>query len=94
MKEKMTFKIMNEKGEEVACEGLFTFEAEETKKNYLVYTDHTKDEEGNYKVYAAIYNPEKKEGVLEPIESDEELEIVQNVLEEFQKKEAKQGDEL
>ena len=34
--EKMTFKVMNEEGKEVECEVLFTFESEETKKNYIV----------------------------------------------------------
>ena len=41
--EKMTFKVMNEEGKEVECEVLFTFESEETKKNYIVYTDNTND---------------------------------------------------
>ena len=50
--EKMTFKVMNEEGKEVECEVLFTFESEETKKNYIVYTDNTTDDDGNTKVYA------------------------------------------
>ena len=52
--EVMTFKVMNDEGKEVECEVLFTFESEETKKNYIVYTDNTTDEEGNTKVYASI----------------------------------------
>ena len=38
--EKMTFKITNENGIEVEYEVLFTFESDETKKNYIVYTDN------------------------------------------------------
>ena len=45
--ETMTFKVINDEGKEVECEVLFTFESDETKKNYIVYTDNTTDEEGN-----------------------------------------------
>ncbi len=89
----MTFKAINDQGVETDYEGLFSFESDETGKHYLVYTDHTKDEEGNVKVYAAIYDAEQKEGVLQPIESDEELAIVQSILEEYQREESKKGDE-
>ncbi len=81
--EKMLFKVIDESGKEIECEGLFSFESEETNKNYLVYTDNSVDEDGNTRVYAAIYHPDKKEGVLEPIETDAELAIVENVLNEF-----------
>lgn len=47
MEEKMTFKALNKDGVEVECEVLFTFESDETKKNYMVYTDNTTDENGN-----------------------------------------------
>ena len=54
--ERMTFNITNDEGQEVECEVLFTFESDETGKNYMVYTDNTVDEEGNTKVYASVYN--------------------------------------
>ncbi|HPF83691.1 MAG TPA: DUF1292 domain-containing protein [Bacilli bacterium] len=84
MEEKMTFKAINNEGQEVECEVLFTFESEETKKNYMVYTDNTTDEEGNIKVYASIYNPEKPESELIPIESDSEWKIIETILEQIQ----------
>ena len=84
MEEKMTFKAVNEEGKEVECEVLFTFESDETKKNYMVYTDNTKDNEGNIKVYASIYNPEKPESELQPIETDKEWKIIETILEEIQ----------
>ena len=34
---KMTFKIIGDDGKEIECEVLFTFESDETKKNYIVY---------------------------------------------------------
>ena len=57
----MTFKVIDDEGKEIECETLFTFESDETGKNYIVYTDNTTDEEGNTKVYASIYNPDEDE---------------------------------
>ena len=84
MEEKMTFKAVNDEGKEVECEVLFTFESDETKKNYMVYTDNTKDQEGNVKVYASIYDPEKPESELQPIETDKEWKIIDTILKELQ----------
>ena len=82
--EKMTFKVMNEEGKEVECEVLFTFESEETKKNYIVYTDNTTDDDGNTKVYASIYNPNDEKSILYPIESEKGWKIVETILSELQ----------
>lgn len=84
MNERMTFKALNNEGKEVECEVLFTFESEETNKNYMVYTDNTTDSEGNVKVYASIYNPDKPESELIPIESESEWKIIETILEEIQ----------
>lgn len=82
--ETMTFKVLNDEGKEVECEVLFTFESDETKKNYIVYTDNTMDEEGNTKVYASIYNPGEDETKLLPIETDKEWKIIETILDELQ----------
>ena len=81
---KMTFKIMNDDGKEIECEVLFTFESDETKKNYIVYTDNTLDEQGNTKVYASIYNPNEENTNLIPIETDKEWKIIETILDELQ----------
>ena len=52
MEEKMTFKVTNEEGQEIEYEVLFTFDSDETKKSYMVYTDDSKDENGNTRVFA------------------------------------------
>jgi uncharacterized protein YrzB (UPF0473 family) len=80
----MTFKVINDEGKEVECEVLFTFESDETKKNYIVYTDNTIDEEGNTKVYASIYNPNDTESKLLPIETEKEWKIIETILDELQ----------
>ena len=82
--ETMTFKIFNDDGKEVECEVLFTFESDETNKNYLVYTDNTVDEDGNTKVYASIYNPDEDEKKLIPIETEKEWKIIETILDELQ----------
>lgn len=82
--EAMTFKVMNDQGEEVTCEALFTFESDDTGKNYIVYTDNSIDEDGNTKVYASIYDPEKDETKLLPIETDSEWKIIEKILHELQ----------
>ena len=89
--ETMTFKVINDEGKEVECEVLFTFESDETKKNYIVYTDNTLDEEGNTKVYASTYNPDQDETKLLPIETDKEWKIIETILEELQNETANMG---
>ena len=92
---KMTFKIIGDDGREIECEVLFTFESDETKKNYIVYTDNTLDEQGNTKVYASIYTPNEENTNLIPIETEKEWKIIETILEELQQqaKESLQGNE-
>ena len=84
MEEKNTFTIMDEKEKEVTCEVLFTFDSEETKKSYIVYTDNTTDNDGNIRVYASIYNPKSENTELKPIESEREWKIVETILDSIQ----------
>ena len=90
MEKQNKFTIINKEGEEITCEVLFTFESEETQKNYIVYTDNTKDNEGNIKVYASIYNPEKENNELLPIETEREWRVIETILESIQE-ESKKG---
>lgn len=80
LKQENTFTIVNDNGEEIKCEILFTYEDEKTKKNYMAYTDNTLDEEGNTKVYASIFNPEEENPVLLPIETEEEWKLIEGIL--------------
>lgn len=84
MEEKMTFKVTNEEGKEVEYEVLFTFDSDETKKSYMVYTDNSLDEQGNVRVYASVYVPGKQETELSPIETDKEWKIIETILNELQ----------
>ena len=84
MKEKATFTVLDDSGKEVNCEVLFTFDSEETKKSYIVYTDNTTDDEGNVKVYASIFDPKKEKTELIPIETDREWKIIETILDTIQ----------
>ena len=54
MTEDMTFTVVNDEGKEIKCDVLFTFDSDETGKNYIVYTDNTKDENGNLRTMPAV----------------------------------------
>ena len=70
---------------------LFTFDSEETKKSYIVYTDNTTDDEGNTKVYASIFNPNDEKTELTPIETDREWKIIETILETIQEENNKES---
>ena len=80
------FTIINDAGEEVECEILFTFDSDETKKNYIVYTDNTEDEDGSTRVYASIYDPTGEDPSLIPIETEKEWQVIENILASVQEK--------
>lgn len=84
MNEEMTFKMIDENGKEKECEVLFTFESDETHKNYMVYTDNTSDEAGNTRVFASIFDPKNPNSKLLPIETEEEWSIIKTILAEIQ----------
>ena len=91
MKEKNSFTVLDDEGNEVVCEVLFTFDSEETKKSYIVYTDNTTDDEGNTKVYASIFNPNDEKTELIPIETDREWKIIETILETIQEENNKEA---
>lgn len=82
--EKMNFTVIDDNGKEIECEVLFTFESDETNKNYIVYTDNTVDEEGNTKVYASVYEPNEEDLKLTAIESEKEWKVIETILTELQ----------
>ena len=63
---------------------LFTFDSDETGKSYIVYTDNTKDNEGNVQVYASIFNPDDPNTKLEPIETEKEWKVIDTILKTLQ----------
>ena len=88
---KNSFSMIDENGNEIVYDVLFTFESEETHKNYIVYTDNTKDAEGNVEVYASIYDPNDPHSKLEAIETDKEWKVIETILETLQEEVRKQA---
>lgn len=71
--------VKNSEGVETECDVLFTFDSDETNKSYIVYTDNTKDELGNTKVYANTYNDDES-GELKAIETEEEWSTIEQIF--------------
>jgi len=80
MEEKL-FTVIDEDGTEVEYEVVLTFKSEEFKKSYVVYK-LPGDE--NEEVFAAIYDEEDKEGGnLIQVETDEEWDMLDEMLNTF-----------
>ena len=94
MNKENTFKVIDKKGKEVEYEVLFTFESDETKKNYMVYTDNTKDESGNVRVYASVFKPEAEPLELLPVETEREWKIIETILESIEEENKKNNEEV
>ena len=76
------FTVTNKDGKTVKYEILFTFESEDTDKNYIVYTDNEQDKDGMIKTYASIYEEEGKELKLTPITDDKEWNLVEKLIDQ------------
>lgn len=76
-----TLLLTDELGNELVARIILTFESEEFNKSYVVY-QFVDDEEEEY--HAASFDPENDdEGELGQIESDEEWDLIEEVLESF-----------
>jgi uncharacterized protein YrzB (UPF0473 family) len=74
------FIIVDEDGQEVEFEIILTFQDPKTSKNYVVYKEMADTDE----VMAAEYvEKENGTGTLLEIESDEEFDMIQEVLDTF-----------
>ena len=89
MNKENTFKVVDNDGNEIEFEVLFTFESDETKNNYMVYTDNTRDENGNVRVYASVFKPEAEPLELLPVETEREWKIIETILESIEEENKK-----
>ena len=77
--EKNQFTVLNDDGVEKTFDVLFTFDNDETKKSYVIYTDNTVDGNGNVEVYASIYDPKNPHSKLEEIKTEKEWKIIETI---------------
>ena len=90
---KNTFTMIDEDGNEIVYDVLFTFESDETNKSYIAYTDQSKDEKGNVQVYASVYDPENPKSKLEAIETEKEWKVIETILQTLQEEIRNKQDE-
>ncbi|HOW38142.1 MAG TPA: DUF1292 domain-containing protein [Candidatus Izemoplasmatales bacterium] len=73
--------VTDENGKDIECNIILTFDSDEYEKSYVVY-QIVGDESGEY--YAASFNPDDgDEGKLFQVETDEEWDLIEEVLESF-----------
>ncbi|MUV39547.1 UPF0473 protein [Lentibacillus sp. JNUCC-1] len=82
LEEKERIIIPDENGEEHLFEVLFTFDVDETEQSYIAVVPAEQVNEDEVEVYAFRYQEQDEENDLSlfPIESDEEWQIVEEML--------------
>lgn len=77
--------VVDEQGNEVLCEVLFTFDSDEFKKSYVLYFPVGESEEEEIEIHASSFeqNDENAEGELKPIETEEEWDMIEEMLNTF-----------
>jgi len=79
--EEKTFTVIDEEGNEILYEVVLTFKSDETEKSYVIYKLPGEEDD---EVFAAIYDEDVKDGGnLIQIETDEEWDMVEEVLNTF-----------
>lgn len=84
--EEAKFVVKDENGEEKEFYKLFTFDSEETGKSYIAYTDNSTDESGNVIIRANTYDPTGEDLSLQPLTSEKEWKVIENILISTQEK--------
>ncbi|KKK33111.1 hypothetical protein WQ57_24540 [Mesobacillus campisalis] len=79
--------VVDENGNEQLCEVLFTFDSEEFGKSYVLYypIGAEEDEDEEIEIHASAFTPteDNQDGELMPIETDEEWDMIEEMLETF-----------
>lgn len=78
--------IIDENGNEILCEVLFTFNSEEFNKNYVIfYPVGSEEEDGTISVMAASYVEEADGtcGELSEVTNEDEWQLIEEMLESF-----------
>lgn len=78
-----TIDVTREDGTTVECDILAAFDCEETQRSYIIYTDRELDETGNTRLYASIWDDSGDVAKLLEIESEEEWQMVDELLDQM-----------
>ena len=72
--------IAVEDGLEKEYSVIMTFDSDKTNKSYIIYTDGSKDSLGNLEEKVSSYNIKEDKYILNPIEDEEEWNLVKIVV--------------
>ena len=75
----MKFKVESN-GKEIDCVIVFTFADKANGRNYIIYTDDEKDDDGDLVLHASRYKKDGDSFFLEDIENDYEWNLVDNMI--------------
>ncbi len=79
--------VIDENGNEQLCEVLFTFDSDEFEKSYVLYfpVGAEEDENEEIEIHASSFVPGEngEDGELQPVETDEEWEMIEEMLNTF-----------
>lgn len=79
--------VVDEEGNEQLCEVLFTFDSEQFGKSYVLYypigADENDEEEIEIHASAFVPSDDDKDGELKPIETDQEWDLIEEMLNTF-----------
>ncbi|MFD1705491.1 DUF1292 domain-containing protein [Siminovitchia sediminis] len=77
--------VVDEEGNEELFEILFTFDSEEFDKSYVLYYPAGASEDEEIEIHASSYvpNEEDEAGDLKAIETDEEWDMIEEMLNTF-----------
>lgn len=78
---KDTIRIITEVGKEIEVEIVAFFTLKSNRKDYLIYTEHTVDENGNIEIYTSEVKEGKKgELILVGVENDDVWNEIKQVM--------------
>lgn len=79
--------IVDENGNECLCEILFTFDSDQYNKSYVIYypIGADQDDEEEIEIHASAFTPSEdgQDGELQPIETEEEWDMVEEMVNTF-----------
>lgn len=87
MEEKRILTITKTDGSKEQVEEVISFEFNDTKKRYVVYTKNEKDENGNVTIYVTRIVSDKNENRFLGVENDDEWNRIKAALRALIKKE-------
>ena len=77
-------------GKEIVCDILFTHHSEQTGKDYMAFTDHSKAPDGSASVFYATYDPNAESIDLVPIQTQSEWIMMREMFEQIQEDAARE----